>query len=398
MKVGHLARAALVAVALAGCRGDERGVHAEPRAPVFTPAVDRLELKLVNPGDTPVPLSRIRFDPRAPDWGAFLLEDREHPREIAARGDVSLHLRVDRKHFTRAGVERAGQARLLFVAGEAAHAVELRYAPPNSAAEVRAALVRAALLLALVGLVLAVARRTRSAPLPWTSWLPALVACALVPLGPGLCPTALGESLSAADLDQCASGRGGQPLALVAVGEGWLVYLVALGLAALGRLTGRHGPPNLNLARRDLALAGVFAGPLLAFGTFDPRVLVNAQAGGLWGLFVQPIAAAVAISVAAAPPRVGLERLGFAAAFTACFLGGATLPGISLAGTTHAVALAAGAAVLAVKLAAIAWLVQRLHTAPPGSRARAALALLGRASIPLVAANLLLTAAYGLWR
>lgn len=407
---GRLALAGLVlAGVLVGC-GDAPGIRAEPRALVFTPAADRLELRLVNSAEAPVPLSRIRLDPRAPDWGAFMIEDRELPRAIPPGDAVTLHFRVDRKHFGRRGardrsppaVERPGHARLLFSAGEVAHVVELRYDPPDPAADLRRALARTALLLLLVGAGAAALWRARAGMPPWTRWLPALVVFALIPLGPGLCPAALGLPLSAADLEQCAAGRGGQPLALVTVGEGWLVYLVALVLAALGHLV-RSTPAAVKLAWRDLALAGAFAGPLLAFATFDPRELVLAQAAGLfgtplpgWGIFVQPIAAAVALAVVAGSPRVGLERLAFAAAFTAFFLGGAALPG--LGPTTHAVALLLGIAVFAVKLAAVAWLVQRLHAAPAGSRARAALLLLGRASIPLAVVSLLGTSAYALWR
>jgi hypothetical protein len=117
-----------------------------------------------------------------------------------------------------------------------------------------------------------------------------------------------------------------------------------------------------------------------------------------WGVLVQPIAAAVAVAVAAALPLTWVERLAFAAAFTAFFLGGHTLPGLGGAGSTHFVALVIGLVVLAAKVAAIAWLVQRLHHAPAGSRARAALTWLGRGAMVLVLLELLVTAAYGLSR
>jgi hypothetical protein len=62
------------------------------------------------------------------------------------------------------------------------------------------------------------------------------------------------------------------------------------------------------------------------------------------------------------------------------------------------VVLAVGLLVLAGKIAAIAWLVQRLHHAPSGSRTRAALAWLGRAAVVLVLLELLVTAALGVSR
>ncbi|PCC75815.1 NADH:ubiquinone oxidoreductase subunit 1 (chain H) [Nannocystis exedens] len=393
---------ALFTLAL-GCGAPPTGVRAEPGSLVFTPAAERLELRLMNHGEAPVPLTRIRFDTRTPDWAAFSIENREYPREIAAGGAVSLRLRVDRDHFDRAGASRSGSARLLFAAGEAPQIVELRYEVPDLASDLRRAAIRTAMMLALVALAWASTRRTR---LTWTTWLPVLAVLALFPFGPGLCLGGVGRSLSLADVEQCAAGRGGVPLALVAVGEGWLLYLLALVLAGLGRLLDRAALAR-RLASRDLALAAAFAGPLLAFGTLDPRRLVGEQAAGLvggaaippaWGIFVQPIAAAVALAVAAAPPTGRLERLAFAAAFVACFLGGGGLPAATLAGTGHGLVLFIGAVVAAAKIAAVVWFVQRLHASPTGSRARAALFFLERAAMPLAIANLLVTSAYALLR
>lgn len=392
--------ALLLSFGLVGCGSPPQGVRAEPASLVFTPAAGRLELQLVNHRDSAVPLSRIRFDSRLPDWGAFTIENRDYPREIAAGGAVSLRLRVDHDHFTRRRATGGGGGRLLFAAGDSPQTVELRYERPDGGRDLRRTGIRTALLLGIVALAWAATRRAR---LAWTAWLPALVVLALLPFGPGLCVDDLGRALTAADLDQCADGRGGEPLTLLAVGEGWLLYLLVLVLAGLGRLGEATGLAR-RLASRDLALAAAFAGPLLFFGTFDPRRLVGEQAialvGGAaippsWGIFVQPIAAAVAIAVAAGPPAARLERLAFAAAFAACFLGGAS-PLPSLAG--HGVALLVGLGVLAVKVAVVTWLVQRLQAAFSGSRARAALRFLERAAIPLVLVNLLVTSAYALLR
>ncbi|MFY0542292.1 hypothetical protein [Nannocystis pusilla] len=384
-----------------GCGVPPTGVRAEPGTLVFTPAAERLELRLVNHGAVPVPLTRIRFDTRTPDWGAFSIENREYPREIAAGGAVSLRLRVDRDHFDRTGASRSGSARLLFAAGEAPQIVELRWEPPDLASDLRRTAIRTALALALVALAWISTRRTR---LNWTAWLPVVAVLALFPFGPGLCFDGVGSSLSAADVEQCAAGRGGASLSLIAVGEGWLVYLVALVLAGLGRLVDRAALAR-RLASRDLALAAAFAGPLLAFGTLDPRRLVGSKQRGssavlrspAWGIFVQPIAAAVALAVAAAPPAGRLERLAFAAAFVACFLGGG-LPAAALAGSGHGLVLFIGAVVAAAKIAAVVWFVQRLHASATGSRARAALFFLERAAMPLAIADLLVTSAYALLR
>jgi hypothetical protein len=405
MTAARPAALALALSALSGC-GAPEGVVAEPRTLVFSPARTNLELRLVNHGAAAVPLSRIRFDAREGDWGAFTIEDRRNPQEIAAGDAVSLHLRADRDRFLRKdGSERAGRARLQFLVGGAPQTVDVRYEPADPASRWRSALVRLAILAALAGLAWALTRRERR--LAWPTWLPALAALAVLPLGPGLCPDAAGQILSAADLGQCADHRGGSPFAVVAAAEGWLVWLVALVAAALGRLAASdgHTAGARRLASRDLALVAAFAGPLLSFGTLDPTSLVLAQADPLvgalpwlprWGLLVQPLAAAVAISAAAAPAG-RVERIGLAAALVACFFGGFT-PLAPFAGLSHAAALAAGVAVLSIKIAAVVWLVQRLQAAPAGSRARTWLVGLERVALPLSLANLLATAVWQLWR
>lgn len=398
-----------LAATLAGCGADAppSGVVAEPRALVFSPARDALELRLVNRGATPVPLSKIRLDPRERDWGAFTITDRRNPQEIAAGEAVSLRLRVDRGAFARkGGPDRQGRARLLLVAGDEPLAIELRYEPPDPASAWQGALLRLAALAGLVALAWALVRRERRPA--WTAWLPALVVLAVLPLGPAVCPDDVGQILSAADLQQCADRRGGSPLALVAAAEGWLVYLLALIAAAVGRLAGEGGQAasTRRLASRDLALAAAFAGPLLSFGTLDPTALALAQAEPLfaaipwlprWGLLTQPIAAAVAIASIAASPGARIERLAVAAALVACFLGGFTLP-VPLSGMPHAAALVAGVGVLAAKIFAVLWCFRRLQATAAGSRARTWLLALERAALPLALANLLATAVWGPWR
>lgn len=398
---------ALAAGALPACAApDGPVVVASPRQLVFAPARESLELRLVNRGATAVPLSRLRFDPRVGDWGAFTIEDRRNPQEIAAGGVVSLHLRAHRDRFVRKdGRERAGHSRLALVAGDAPVFVDLRYDPGDPASRWRSALVRLAALACLAALAWLLARRERR--LAWTAWLPALAVLAVLPLGAGLCPDGLGDRLSAADLAQCADHRGGSPFALVGAAEGWLIPLVAFVVAALGRLSADDGAAaaTRRLASRDLALAASFAGPLLSFAALDPTALALAQHEPWftwlplvprWGLLAQPIAAVAAISALAGPPVGRLERLAFAAAFVACFLGGAG-PFAPMHGLPHAAALGLGVLVLAVKIAVILWFVQRLHAAPAGSRARTWLTAVERVAVPLALANLLVTAAVLPW-
>lgn len=406
-------RASLVlALALAGC-GAAEGVVAEPRALVFSPATEVLELRLVNRGEVPVPLTRLRIDPRDPDWGAFTIENRKNPRRIEPGDAVTLQIKVDRARFVdRVGAEpRAGGAHLLFQADGQEHAIALRFAPETVSTALLGALVRLGALAAIAGAAWAIARRRPAARVTpaWTSWLPALALLAVLPLYAGLCPDGLGSPLAQADLDQCAAGRGGTVFALTAIPEGWSIYLAALVVAGLGRLVppaAEAGPPApaLRLCSRDLALAIAFAGPLLAFGTLDPRTLTAAQASPLfasltwlprWGVFVQPLAALVAFAVAAAPRAPRLERLSVAAAIAALFFGGWSLPGVSLATTPHAIAALVGCGVLAAKTAAIAWSLRRLHT---GSRARAAILRLERVALPAALVSLLVTSAWALWR
>lgn len=392
---------ALAAGALPACADPSApAVTAAPRELVFAPGREALELRLVNHTASPVPLSRIRFDPRVGDWGAFTIEDRHNPQEIAAAGAVSLHLRAHRDRFAGKQGERAGRSRLLLVADGAPLVVDVRYDPGDPTNLWSRALTRLAALAALAALAWVALRR--GPRLAWTAWLPALAVLAVLPLGAGLCPGHLGDRLTPVDLAQCADHRGGSPFALVAAAEGWLVALVALVVAAIGRLAGEDGASTgaRRLASRDLALAAAFAGPLLSFGTLDPTALTLAQQEPWfaaipwlprWGLLAQPLAAVVALAAAAVPPSGRLERLTLAAAFAACFLGGAG-PFTPTAGLPHGAALAIGALILMAKITAVFLFVTRLHATSAGSHARLWLGSLERTALPLALASLLATA------
>lgn len=407
----HRSAATLVGVvllALSGCGGPD-GLAAEPRQLVFTPARTRLELHLHNHGAAATALSRIRIDPRDKDWGAFTIDDRTLPREVAAGDAAVLHLAVDRDHFEKRGQSRAGQARLHLMVDGTPRSIDLKFVPDDPAQALRGALLRFAILAAAAGFAWTLARRARRSLPAWPAWLPALVLLAALPWGPGVCPDLLTQHLSAADVEQCADGRGGAPLALLPAREALLAYLVALAAAALGRLAhavsgGSSLAPAVRLASRDLALALAFAGPLLVFGTLDAATLIAEQQIVLlpgiprWGIFVQPLSAAVAIAVAAAPIASTAERIGVAAAIALFFLGGHHLPLVSAGSLPHAAILALAAATLAAKIAAISWLIGRLHRLPQGSRARARLLRVERAGLPIAVASVLVTSAYALWR
>lgn len=387
--------AGLVLVA-AGCGAAPSGVALEPAELIFSPARQELELTLRNHDAAPVSLARVRLDPRDPDWGAFVVMDRELPREIAAGGVVSLHLRVDREHFApRGGPERQGLSHLLFQAGANQAAVTLRYQPEDPARTRGGVLARVGVLLAGVVLALALARRRRWPA--WTTWLPLLTLLCVTPWGPALCPTRLGEALTAADLGQCADRRGGLPLQIVPAAEGGLLYLVVLVLAALGRLS--EASAGRRLASRDLALAAVLSVPLWTFGTLDLVALTSAQAASWplipwlprWGSLIQPLAALVALALVVARPGGALDRVHVALALALFFFGGAAGP--SLFGGAHVVALGLASAALAAKVIVLAWLLRRATQAPGGSRVRTLAGGIASAGLPLVALSLLLAAA-----
>lgn len=398
----------LALAALASCGGPD-GLAAEPRELVFTPARTRLELRLHNRGPAAAAVSRLRVDPRDRDWVAFTIEDRTLPQEIAAGEAAPLHLRVDEDHFSKRGQPRAGKARLQLLVDGEPRSIDLRFDPGDPAHSLRASLLRAVFLALATLLAWAIARRARRPVPAWPAWLPALVLLAALPFGPGVCPDALSERLSPADVAQCNDGRGGAPLSLLPTAEALLVYLVALAAAALGRLAHAvHGggslAPAVRLASRDLALVVAFAGPLLAFGTLDAHSLIAEQqivlAAGIprWGIFVQPLAAAAAIAVAAAPTPSTAERIGLAAALVLFFFGGFDVPLLSAAASPHAAVLGLAAALLAVKVAAISRLLGHLHRLPQGSRARARLLAVERRALPLAVIGTLVTSAVALWR
>lgn len=384
--------AAGLALVAAGCGAGPSGVAAEPSELIFTPDREALELTLRNHGAAPVPLARVRLDPRDPDWGAFVVVDRELPREIAAGGAVSLHLRVDREHFApRGGPERQGLSHLLFQTGAEQAAVTLRYQPEDPARTRGGVLARVGVLLVGVGLALALARRRRWPA--WTTWLPLLTLVCVAPWGPALCPTRLGSALSAADLGQCADRRGGLPLQLVPAAESGLLYLVTLVLAALGRLSEPSG--GRRLASRDLALAAAFSVPLWTFGTLDLGALTSAQATPWtllawvprWGSLVQPLAALLAFALVVARPGGALDRLHVALALALFFFGGAATP--SFFHGAHAVALGLAGAALVAKVAALAWVLRRVAQAPGGSRVRTWAGGIASAGLPLLVLSVL---------
>jgi hypothetical protein len=351
---------------LAACGAESTPVPA-PRVVHFDPARTDVALRLRHDGDAPLRLSRFRLDPREPDWSAFTITDPTLPRAIDPGTEVVLHLRADPDHFEGPDhAPRTGAATLTFVADGAPQRIPLVFAPPQTPA-----LATAARLAGLAGLA-ALARRG-----PWATLLPALAFLAVAPVGV-LCPGQTGLRLSAADLEQCAAGRGGLPLQLVDHPD-------ALGLALAVLLAAAISSAD---AGRVLALAVALMAALVGAGSLDPQVILAGQAGLRWGLWVQPFAAAalaVAALLAVPRPAPRLVAVGHAALLTTLLLGGSDLPG--LAGLPHAAAAVAGIGAWALKVVLVAWLLRRI----PAPRWLAA------AVLPLALAQILWTATLATW-
>lgn len=352
-------RLALASLLFAAC-GDDPGLRVSPHALHFSPAHRELELHLAQPGDEAVSLSRIRVDHRDADWSAFTVVDPVLPKQIAAHGEVVLHLRVDLEHFARRPGQheyRSGGAGLtLNVDGEPTR-IALHFADDSEPTPLP--WIRLALLGLLAAALIAVRRR-----IAWTTSLPALTALAIAPLGAGLCWD-IGATLGPADLQQCADGRGGASLQMLAHADGLGLWLaVLLFTAARGISTSALGR-KLGLALAVLALT-------LPHGSLDPRALVEAQSGLRWGLWVQPFAAAALALVALAEvtadrshaPLAGrVAALGLAAVFTTLCLGGPALPGFA-ASLPHAAAVGLGLLLWLLKAAGVTWLLLRVPLPP----------------------------------
>lgn len=344
-------RLALAVVLFTAC-GDDPDLRLAPQSLRFSPAHRELELHLAHAGDEPVPLSRIRVDHRDPDWSAFTLVDPALPKQIAAHSEVVLRLRVDLDHFARhrdGHDYRSGSATLTFNVDGEPTLVPLHFADDTPPAALQS--IHLGLLGLLAALLFALRRR-----ISWTTSLPAITALAIAPLGAGLCWD-LGATLGPADLQQCADGRGGTSLQMLAHTEGLGLWLAVL------LFTATDGISTPALARR-LGLALAVLSLALASRSLDPQHLVDAQSGLRWGLWVQPFAAAALALLARAEvtadrAHARVTALGLAALFTTLCLGGATMPGVT-ASLPHAADIGLGLQIWLLKVAGVAWLLLRV--------------------------------------
>lgn len=365
-----LAAPILLALACGRASDPAPDLDREPRVLHFSPAHPELVLRLTDRAAASIPLARVRIDPADPDWGAFTITDATLPRRLEPGVPAEIHLRVDTGHFATGDPlhrHRPGAATLtLSVGGRTVH-VPLRFSPdPPADPAFWPRLAGLAGLSLLAGL-----RRW-----PWAAALPALACLAVAPLGTGVCPDLLADLATRADLLQCADGRGGSAVQLLAHPDALGLPLAALLLAGFV-----GGVPGW----RACALA-LFAA-LVAAASLDPQAVIAAQSGLRWGLWVHPLgaaalAAAALVHVRSAPDLPRLTALGLAALLVTLLFGGPDpIPDLA-ARLPHAAALSAGIGLWLAKLGLTAVALRRLPA--PG--------WLGRLVLPLAAMQVLVTA------
>jgi NADH-quinone oxidoreductase subunit H len=136
---------------------------------------------------------------------------------------------------------------------------------------------------------------------PLFAFVPAMVVFAIVPFGDAVCYGQLFDSLSEADIAQCAAGRGGTPLQIAQIDVGLLYYFAIASLATYGTTLAGWASYNkwavlgalrasAQMISYEVAIGLTIVGALLCYGTLEPHALVKAQEVSHWGLLLQPIA------------------------------------------------------------------------------------------------------------
>ncbi|MBX7078925.1 MAG: NADH-quinone oxidoreductase subunit H [Nannocystaceae bacterium] len=136
---------------------------------------------------------------------------------------------------------------------------------------------------------------------PLLAFVPAIVVFAIVPFGDALCYGHMFDSLSQADVDQCAAGRGGTPLQIAQIDVGLLYYFAIASLATYGTTLAGWSSYNkwavlgslrasAQMISYEVAIGMTIVGALLVYGTLEPHALVKAQEAAYWGVVLQPLA------------------------------------------------------------------------------------------------------------
>jgi len=136
---------------------------------------------------------------------------------------------------------------------------------------------------------------------PLFAFVPAMVVFAIVPFGDAICYGQMFESLSQADVDQCAASRGGTPLQIAQIDVGLLFYFAIASIAVYGTTLAGWASYNkwavlgalrasAQMISYEVAIGLTIVGALLCFGTLEPHALVKAQQVTHWGIVLQPLA------------------------------------------------------------------------------------------------------------
>ncbi len=130
---------------------------------------------------------------------------------------------------------------------------------------------------------------------------PALIVFAIIPFGDAICYAHLFDALTAADVAQCADGRGGTPLQVAQIDVGLLYYFAIASLATYGTTLAGWSSYNkwailgalrasAQMIAYEVAIGLTIVGALLVYGTLEPHALVKAQEATYWGILLQPLA------------------------------------------------------------------------------------------------------------
>ncbi|MEM6993808.1 MAG: complex I subunit 1 family protein [Myxococcota bacterium] len=131
--------------------------------------------------------------------------------------------------------------------------------------------------------------------------IPALVVFAIMPFGDGLCYESLFDTLTQADVDQCAEGRGGTALQVAHIDVGLLYYFAIASIATYATALAGWSSYNkwavlgalrasAQMISYEVAIGLSIVGTLLVYGSLEPHTIVHAQMDSYWGIVLQPVA------------------------------------------------------------------------------------------------------------
>jgi len=149
---------------------------------------------------------------------------------------------------------------------------------------------------------------------PLFGLIPALVVFAIVPFGDAVCYDGLFDTLTQADVDQCAAGRGGTPMQIAHIDVGLLYYFAIASIATYGTVLAGWSSYNkwavlgalrasAQMISYEVAIGLSLVGTLLVYGSLEPHTIVHAQMDTYWGIVLQPIALVLFFTAAIAETK-----------------------------------------------------------------------------------------------